>query len=102
MEVETEATIEDLYREPGKAELVGGRIIRYMATGEIPGWVSARILRRMADFAEQHMLGCVYGDNVGFTIKKLRSGRQSFSPDVGFLSGPRRKSMKFIDIAPTF
>ena len=30
------ATLEDLYREPGKAELIGGRIIRFMATGILP------------------------------------------------------------------
>src|SRR2546426_11650770 len=32
-----EATLEDLAREPGKAELVNGRIVRMSPTGGLPG-----------------------------------------------------------------
>src|SRR5690349_17463694 len=100
MEVNTApATINDLYKEPGKAELVGGRIIRYMSTGEIPNWIASKIFRRLAEYVEEKMLGCAYTDNLGYTVKETRSGRESFSPDVSFLAGPRRKSMKFIESA---
>jgi hypothetical protein len=47
------ATLEDLYREPGKAELIGGRIVRFMATGSKPGRVASRIYRSLDDYAEQ-------------------------------------------------
>src|SRR6266496_2983040 len=30
------ATLDDLYRTPEKAELIGGRIVRFMATGHQP------------------------------------------------------------------
>jgi hypothetical protein len=34
------ATLDDLYRTPGKAELIGGRIVQHMATGYIPSRVA--------------------------------------------------------------
>src|SRR5437762_4729622 len=82
------ATLEDLYREPGKAELIGGRIVRFMATGFLPGWISGRIYRSLDDYAVQIGRGVALGDNVGFAISILRSGRQSFSPDASYYLGP--------------
>jgi hypothetical protein len=38
-----QATLDDLYREEGKAELIGGRIVRFMATGFKPGRIGGRI-----------------------------------------------------------
>ena len=38
------ATLDDLYRTPGKAELIGGRIREFMATGHIPNRVAFRIV----------------------------------------------------------
>jgi hypothetical protein len=32
---QTRATLDDLYNTPEKAELIGGRIIKYMATGGV-------------------------------------------------------------------
>ena len=38
MRTHSEATIEDLYREPGKAEIVNGELIRMPPTGGYPGY----------------------------------------------------------------
>ena len=38
--VSTRATFDDLMRTEGKAELINGRIVRYMATGILPNRVS--------------------------------------------------------------
>src|SRR5207302_3403910 len=97
------ATLEDLYREPGKAELIGGRIVRYMATGILPGWIGGRIYRSLDDYAEQTDRGEAYPGNVAFAIPILSSGRQSFSPDASYYSGPFPENpMRFLEGPPTF
>jgi hypothetical protein len=42
------ATIDDLYRVDGKAELVDGRIVRFMPTGDLPSTVAFEIARTAA------------------------------------------------------
>ncbi|MGD0088434.1 MAG: Uma2 family endonuclease [Planctomycetota bacterium] len=97
------ATIEDLYNEPGKAELIGGRIVRYMSTGEKPSRFACRILRNLADYVDRLGRGGVYTDGLGYTVPELPSGRESFSPDVSFYDGPLPKNpMRFIEGPPTF
>jgi Uma2 family endonuclease len=97
------ATIDDLYRVDGKAELIGGRIVRFMPTGYKPGRVAFRIARRLDDHAETIGRGVTCADNMGFTVSVLRSGRQSFSSDAAYYLGPLPKNeMKFIHGAPTF
>ncbi len=39
------ATLDDLYRVEGKAELIGGRIVPIMPTGHRPNLVAGRIFR---------------------------------------------------------
>jgi hypothetical protein len=34
--IQSRATLDDLYRTPGKAELIDGRIVHFMATGHKP------------------------------------------------------------------
>src|SRR5438876_2902016 len=100
---QAQATLEDLYREPGKAELIGGRIVRFMATGSKPGRVGGRIYRSLDDYAEQIGRGVAYPDNVGFAISMLPSGRQSFCPDASYYLGPFSENlMRFLDGPPTF
>ena len=41
--VTTRATLDDLYREEGKAELIGGRIVRIMPSGDFPCIVAGEI-----------------------------------------------------------
>jgi putative restriction endonuclease len=97
------ATLDDLYRTPGKAELVGGRIEHLMATGRIPNRVAFRITRSLDDFANQTGKGEAYTDNMGFAIPELPSGRESFSPDASYYAGPMPANlMRFIEGSPTF
>jgi hypothetical protein len=39
-----EATLDDLAREPGKAELVNGRVVRMSPTGGLPGYAAREIV----------------------------------------------------------
>src|SRR5258708_4423487 len=97
------ATITDLLKVEGKAELINGRIVQYMATGHRPNVVAGRIFRKLADFADTHGRGNAYTDNMGFAVPELPSGRESFSPDVSYYSGPLPKNpMRFVDGAPDF
>jgi Uma2 family endonuclease len=96
------ATLEDLYRFPGKAELIGGRIVPQMATGRRPNRVASRIFRSLDDYAEQTGKGEAYTDNMGFAVPELPSGRESFSPDTGYYTGPfPEDDMRFITGPPT-
>src|SRR4051812_9696143 len=47
------APLDDLYRTPGKAELIGGRIVHQMATGLTPNRVAGRIFRSLDDHSDQ-------------------------------------------------
>ena len=97
------ATIDDLAHVDQKAELIAGRIVLMSPTGHMPNQVAGRIYRRLADHVDQLGQGCVYTDNMGFVVAKLASGRESFSPDVSYFTGPvPRRSMKFVRGAPTF
>src|SRR6266567_9351408 len=97
------ATLDDLYRTPEKAELIGGRIVCFMATGRKPGRVGFSIARSLDDHAKQLRRGEAYPDNVGFAVPELPSGRESFSPDASYYDGPMPANpMRFIEGAPTF
>jgi Uma2 family endonuclease len=96
------ATVDDLYAEKGKAELIGGRIVPLMPTGRKPNRVAARIFKSLDDYAEAMGHGEAYTDNMGFTVPELSSGRESFSPDASFYSGRFLvDEMRFITGPPT-
>jgi Uma2 family endonuclease len=100
---ETRATLDDLYSVEGKAELIGGRIVREMGIGRRPGRVAARIFRSLDDYAEASGRGEAYTDGVAFALPELSSGRESFSPDASYYFGPfPENEMRFIEGAPTF
>ncbi len=98
------ATLDDLYRVEGKAELIGGRIVHYMASGHLPSKVALRIAFLLDQYANQRGYGEAYGDGIGFAmIPPLTSGRESFSPDASYYVGPLPKNrMRFIEGAPVF
>ncbi len=97
------ATLDDLYRTPGKAELVGGRIVEFMPSGRKPSRVAFLIARSLDDYARQTGRGEAYADNIGFTVPELASGRESFSPDASYYDGPLPANpMRFIEGTPTF
>jgi len=97
------ATLEDLARVKGKAELIAGRIVELMPTGFRPGQIGGRIYRGLDDHAEATGQGVALPDNVGFSVPELESGRQSFAPDASYYVGPLpTNAMRFIEAAPTF
>jgi Uma2 family endonuclease len=97
------ATIDDLYKIDGKAELINGRIVHFMPTGRLPNRAAGKIYRRLADFAEQAGVGEAYSDGIGFTVPELPSGRESFGPNAAYYVGPLpANGMRFIEGPPTF
>jgi Uma2 family endonuclease len=97
------ATLDDLYREEGKAELVGGRIVRYMPSGDLPSAVAGEIFVSLRMHARATGHGHTYADGIGFAVPELPSGRESFSPDASYFVGPLPANrMRFIEGPPTF
>src|ERR1700730_9893290 len=96
MSLRTEATIDDLYRVPSKAELVRGEIVLMSPTGGLPGYAAFRICVSLDEYARRTKRGYAIGDNVGFIVDL--PDRKSFCPDAAYYVGSL--SMKFIDGAP--
>jgi Uma2 family endonuclease len=97
------ATIKDLSRTPGKAELIGGRIVDSRLTGFTPHQVAFAIAVSLKVYQRQHGGGFACGDNLGFVVPERASGHESFSPDAAFHAGsPPANRMRFIEGAPTF
>jgi Uma2 family endonuclease len=96
------ATLEDLMRVEGKAELIGGEIVRFMATGYLPNLIAMMIVLSLENHRRATGRGIVSTDNLGFAVPELRSGRESFSPDAAYYDGPLpRDEMDFIPGPPT-
>ena len=96
------ATLADLARHDGKAELIAGKVAALPATGHLPKVVAGRIFRRLADYADTAG-GFALTDNMGFAVRELRSGRESFSPDAAYYTGPTPANpMRFVAGAPDF
>src|SRR5438270_12820667 len=82
--IQARATLYDLYGVEGKAELIGGRIVRYMGSGRRPVRVASRIFRSLDDYAVANGRGETYTDGMTFGVPELTSGRESFMPDVSY------------------
>ena len=95
----TRATYEDLMAVEGKAELIDGEIVKFMATGEEPGFAGDEIFYWLREYARRTKRGRAIGDNKGFKCNLPH--RQSFSPDAAFFIG-KLSGMKFFDSAPVF
>ncbi len=68
MSVKVNATIEDLYSESGKAELVNGEILRMSPTGDEPGYAGDEVFVSLRDHARRTGRGRAVGDNKGFRV----------------------------------
>ena len=100
---EIAATLEDLARVDGKAEIVGGRIVHHLPTGYLPNYVASEIFLSLRAFVRASGRGLACTDNMGFAIRETSSGRRSFSPDVAYFAGlPPRNPMRFLEGPPTF
>jgi Uma2 family endonuclease len=81
-------TLADLAKVEGKAELIGGRIVRHMATGRLPSRIAKRILRSLDDHETASGVGESFGDSLGYALPQpLPNGRQSFQPDASYYVG---------------
>jgi Uma2 family endonuclease len=99
MRAKTHATIEDLYKVEGKAELVNGEIVEMPPAGDDPGYASGEIFATLRDYVRRTKQGRAYGDGVGFHVHLPH--REAFSPDAAYHIGPRTR-MRFLEGAPIF
>ena len=86
MSTKTRATIEDLYKVEGKAELVNGEIVHMAPTGRRPGRTGGLIYSSLLQHERSHGGGTAFPDNVGFAVNLPH--RESFGPDAAWDTGP--------------
>ena len=99
MSTKTRATIEDLYKVEGKAELVNGEIVEMPPSGDDPGFASGEIFVRLHQYVREGRPGRAYGDGTGFQVNLPHRG--AFSPDAAYHTGSRT-GMRFLEGAPVF
>ena len=99
----TAATLEDLYKVEGKAELIDGRIV-LMPSGYLPVVIAGEIFALLREYIRKLGIGVPLQDGIGFAQRPpLPSGRESFAPDVAYYTGALPANlMRFIDGAPDF
>lgn len=96
--VASDPLVEKLMQVEGKAEIVGGRILKIMPTGGKPSYAASRILLALA-MIEDDAGGIAFGGNAAFLCDL--PDRKSFSPDAAFYLGPQIE-MGFLPIPPVF
>ena len=99
MRSKTRATIDDLYKVEGKAELVHGEIVHMPPTGDDPGYAGDEIYVSLREYAKRTKRGRAFADNKGFHVNLPH--REAFSPDAAYYVGPRT-GMRFLEGAPIF
>ena len=99
MPTKARATIADLARVPGKAELVDGEIVHMPPTGDGPGTAADEIYFSLRLHVRETGTGHAVGDNKGFLVSLPH--RQSFSPDAAYYTGPRT-AMEYYSGPPVF
>lgn len=97
------ATIRDLHSVEGKAEFIGGKIVRLKSAGYLPALVAGEILFSLHLHKKSAKVGVSHGSTLAFVVPVLPSGRESFSPDASYYTGQRPTNrMDFIYGPPTF
>ena len=103
MSTKVEATIDDLYKVEGKAELVNGEIILMSPTGRLPGYAGDAIATSLFIYSKQTRFGRAVGDNKSFVVNLPH--RRSFSPDAAYhldTESDSKFGMEFYKGAPVF
>ncbi len=98
MSTKVRATIEDLMRVEGKAELIDGETVLMSPTGILPNRAVGSIYRSLSDYERRVGGGYAVTDNTAFKVNLPH--RESFSPDAAFFKG--KLTMTFADGAPAF
>ena len=93
------ASIDDLYRVEGKAEIVNGELVLISAAGGAHGYAAIAISASLFEYGRRTRSGYAMPDNVGFIVDL--PNRRSFSPDAAFWIGAP-PTPKFFDGAPAF
>jgi Uma2 family endonuclease len=99
MGTRAKATIEDLYRVEGKAEIVDGEIVHMSPTGAAPNRAAFQITISLHAYVGGTGRGRAVPDNAAFRVHL--PNRQSFSPGAAYYVGPD-PGMKFYEGAPVF
>ena len=99
MSTNVSATIEDLHKVPGKAEIVNGEIVRMSPTGAAPSYAASEIFVSLREYSRRKKIGHAVIDNAAFRVRL--PNRESFSPDAAFYVG-KWTGMKFFEGAPVF
>jgi Uma2 family endonuclease len=99
MDTKTRATIEDLYKVEGKAELVNGEIVQMPPLGDAPNAASVEVIVSLREYARRTGRGRAYTDGAGFKVNLPH--RESLSPDAAYYIGPRT-GRRFLEGAPIF
>lgn len=99
MSIKTRATIEDLYKVEGQAELVHGEIVYMPPAGDDPSVAGFEIATSLRGYARHTGRGRAYPDGTGFHVNLPH--REAFGPDAAYHVGPRT-GMRFLEGAPIF
>ena len=99
MKARAQATIEDLYRVPDKAELVDGEIVTMTPSGPQHGRAAMKIAFYLYEYEQQIGSGHAAPDNVGFVVSLPH--RKSFSPDAAYYTQDET-GLEFVNGAPIF
>jgi Uma2 family endonuclease len=99
MATKARATIDDLYRVAGKAELVDGQVRLMAPTGYLPNRAGFNITASLREYERRTQAGRAIADNAGFRVNLPH--RESFSPDAAFHTG-EPTGMRFLEGAPVF
>ena len=99
MSTNVSATIEELYKVPGKAEIVNGEIVLMSPTGAAPSYAAGEIFVSLRDYSRRRKTGRAVTDNAAFRVHL--PNRESFSPDAAYYTGAS-SGMKFFEGAPVF
>ena len=99
MSTKTRATIEDLYKVDGKAELVNGEIVEMPPAGDDPNGASLNVAISLRVYEKRTGQGRAYTEGAGFHVNLPH--REAFSPDAAYHIGPRT-GMRFLEGAPVF
>jgi Uma2 family endonuclease len=99
MSPKTRATIDDLYKVDGKAELVNGELVHMSPTGGMPGRASLEIAMRLRAYEREHGSGYAFPNTVAFAVQLPH--RESFGPDASWYVGSP-PDMRFPEGAPIF